>query len=57
MSSANVFLVHIKEHNLKLLQVCYSVFDRIMEGSDLCGYLTLAVDVILCMDVGVLQVD
>ncbi|XP_046846982.1 protein fuzzy homolog isoform X2 [Xenia sp. Carnegie-2017] len=37
------------------LRVCYSVFDRIMEGSDLCGYLTLAVDVILCMDVAVLQ--
>ena len=31
--------------------------DRILEGSDLCGYLTQAVDVILCLDISVLQVS
>ena len=40
-----------------VIKVCYNLVDQILEGSDLCGYLTQAVDVILCHDVSVLQVN
>ena len=37
-------------------QCCYSLIDSLLEGTDLTGNITQAVDVILCPDVSFLQV-
>lgn len=42
---------------LFFFQCCYSLIDSLLEGTDLTGNITQAVDVILCPDVSFLQVQ
>ncbi|XP_031557182.1 protein fuzzy homolog isoform X2 [Actinia tenebrosa] len=61
--NAMVMLLGIDEltntRNIELIKremrCCYSLIDNILEGTDLVGDITQAVDVILCPDVSVLQ--
>ena len=40
-----------------MFQCCYSLIDSLLEGTDLTGNITQALDVILCPDVSLLQVQ
>lgn len=50
----------IKIHLYQLIDVflkcCYSLIDSLLEGTELTGNITQAVDIILCPDVSFLQV-
>lgn len=51
-----IIKIHLYQSIDVFLQCCYSLIDSLLEGTELTGNITQAVDIILCPDVSFLQV-